>query len=195
MMTTWMLLHGRVSNYYPGRTLALLQSLADKIDRLNDLIGRTLAWLTLGMVVVTFLVVLLRYAFSIGWISMQESITYMHALVFMLGAAYALLKGAHVRVDIFYQRASLTTRAWIDLLGSVLLLIPFCVFLIWASWDYVDHSWALLEGSREAGGLPGVFLLKTLIPAMAILMLLQGLSTILHSIIQILSHDVAPDNG
>lgn len=173
----------------------MLQLLADKIDRLNDLIGRTIAWLTLGMVVVTFLVVLLRYAFSIGWISMQESVTYMHALVFMLGAAYTLLKGAHVRVDIFYQRVTLTTRAWIDLLGSILLLVPFCVFLIWASWDYVENSWQLLEGSREAGGLPAVFLLKTCIPAMAVLMLLQGSSTILRSIIQIRSHDEAPDNG
>ena len=173
----------------------MLQLLADKIDRLNDLIGRTVAWLTLGMVVVTFLVVLLRYVFSIGWISMQESVTYMHALVFMLGAAYALLKGAHVRVDIFYQRASLNTRAWIDLLGSVLLLIPFCLFVIWASWGYVENSWRLLEGSREAGGLPAVFMLKTCIPAMAVLMLLQGFSTILHSIIQIRSRGEASVHG
>jgi TRAP-type mannitol/chloroaromatic compound transport system permease small subunit len=173
----------------------VLQSIADRIDHLNDLIGRTIAWLTLGMVVVTFLVVLLRYAFSIGWISMQESVTYMHAMVFMLGAAYALLKGAHVRVDIFYQRASLKGRAWIDLLGSILLLVPFCVFLVWASWNYVESSWSLLEGSREAGGLPGVFLLKSLIPAMAGLMLLQGVSTMLRSIIQIRSRDEASDNG
>ena len=161
----------------------MLQSLADNIDRFNALIGRTIAWLTLGMVIVTFLVVLLRYAFSIGWISMQESVTYMHALVFMLGAAYALQKDKHVRVDIFYQRLSPRTRAWINLLGSLLLLIPFCLFIAWSSLDYVANSWSLLEGSREAGGLPGVFLLKTCIPAMAVLMLLQGVSAILHSIV------------
>jgi len=171
----------------------MLQSLADNIDRFNALIGRTIAWLTLGMVVVTFLVVLLRYAFSIGWISMQESVTYMHALVFMLGAAYALQKDKHVRVDIFYQRLSPRARAWINLLGSLLLLIPFCLFIAWSSLDYVANSWSLLEGSREAGGLPGVFLLKTCIPAMAVLMLLQGVSTILHSIV-LLRTDMAEDD-
>jgi TRAP-type mannitol/chloroaromatic compound transport system permease small subunit len=173
----------------------MLQSLADNIDRFNALIGRTIAWLTLGMVIVTFLVVLLRYAFSIGWISMQESVTYMHALVFMLGAAYALQKDKHVRVDIFYQRLSPRTRAWINLLGSLLLLIPFCLFIAWSSLDYVASSWSLLEGSREAGGLPGVFLLKTCIPAMAVLMLLQGVSAILHSIVLLRSGTAEERDG
>ena len=173
----------------------MLQSLADNIDRFNALIGRTIAWLTLGMVIVTFLVVLLRYAFSIGWISMQESVTYMHALVFMLGAAYALQKDKHVRVDIFYQRLSPRTRAWINLLGSLLLLIPFCLFIAWSSLDYVANSWSLLEGSREAGGLPGVFLLKTCIPAMAVLMLLQGVSAILHSIVLLRSGTAEERDG
>jgi TRAP-type mannitol/chloroaromatic compound transport system permease small subunit len=173
----------------------MLQSLADNIDRFNALIGRTIAWLTLGMVIVTFLVVLLRYAFSIGWISMQESVTYMHALVFMLGAAYALQKDKHVRVDIFYQRLSPRTRAWINLLGSLLLLIPFCLFIGWSSLDYVASSWSLLEGSREAGGLPGVFLLKTCIPAMAVLMLLQGVSAILHSIVLLRSGTAEERDG
>ncbi len=173
----------------------MLLAIADRIDRFNALIGRTVAWLTLGMVIVTFLVVLLRYAFSIGWIAMQESVTYMHALVFMLGAAYALQKDAHVRVDIFYQRFSPHTRAWIDLLGSVLLLIPFCVFIAWASMDYVESSWSLMEGSREAGGLPGVFLLKSCIPALAVLMMLQGVSTILRSVITLRSDSPESDDG
>jgi len=158
-----------------------VQRLLAFIDRANALIGRGIAWLTLAMVVVTVLVVLLRYLFSTGWIAMQESITYMHALVFMLGAAYALQRDAHVRVDIFYQRLSARGRAWVDLLGSLLLLVPFCLFVIVTSWDYVSVSWTLLEGSREAGGLPGVFLLKSCIPVMALLVLLQGLATVLRS--------------
>lgn len=158
-----------------------MQRLLAFIDRANALIGRGIAWLTLAMVVVTVLVVLLRYLFSTGWIAMQESITYMHALVFMLGAAYALQRDAHVRVDIFYQRLSVRGRAWVDLLGSLLLLVPFCLFVIVTSWDYVSVSWTLLEGSREAGGLPGVFLLKSCIPVMALLVLLQGLATVLRS--------------
>ena len=153
------------------------------IDRLNDIIGRGIAWLTVAMVLVTFLVVVLRYVFSIGWIGMQESVVYFHGLVFMLGAAYTLKQNGHVRVDIFYEKMQPKARAWVDLLGAVLLLIPFCVFVLYVSWNYVALSWSLLEGSREAGGLPGVFLLKTLIPVMAILVMLQGISQALHSIL------------
>jgi TRAP-type mannitol/chloroaromatic compound transport system permease small subunit len=153
------------------------------IDLLNDIIGRGIAWLTVAMVLVTFLVVVLRYVFSIGWIGMQESVVYFHGLVFMLGAAYTLKQNGHVRVDIFYEKMQPKARAWVDLLGTVLLLIPFCVFVVYVSWNYVALSWSLLEGSREAGGLPGVFLLKTLIPVMAILVMLQGISQALRSIL------------
>jgi TRAP-type mannitol/chloroaromatic compound transport system permease small subunit len=153
------------------------------IDLLNDIIGRGIAWLTVAMVLVTFLVVVLRYVFSIGWIGMQESVVYFHGLVFMLGAAYTLKQNGHVRVDIFYEKMQPKARAWVDLLGALLLLIPFCVFVVYVSWNYVALSWSLLEGSREAGGLPGVFLLKTLIPVMAILVMLQGISQALRSIL------------
>jgi TRAP-type mannitol/chloroaromatic compound transport system permease small subunit len=160
------------------------------IDRINDVIGRSISWLTLAMVVVTFLVVVLRYVFSIGWIAMQESVIYLHSMVFMLGAAYTLKQNAHVRVDIFYEKLSPRNRAWIDLLGSILLLVPFCIFIMVISWNYVGLSWSLLEGSREAGGLPAVFLLKTLIPVMAGLVMLQGIAQGLRSIL-ILRGDTA----
>lgn len=153
------------------------------IDRINDVIGRSISWLTLAMVVVTFLVVVLRYVFSIGWIAMQESVIYLHSMVFMLGAAYTLKQNAHVRVDIFYEKLSSRRRAWIDLLGSMLLLVPFCLFIMVISWNYVGLSWSLLEGSREAGGLPAVFLLKTLIPVMAALVMLQGIAQAMRSIL------------
>ena len=133
------------------------------LEALNDWVGRAVAWLTLGMVLVTFVVVLLRYAFDLGWIAMQESVTYMHGLVFMLGAAYTLRHNGHVRVDIFYRKFGVRGRRWVDLLGTLLLLIPTCLFIAWMSWHYVSVSWEVHEGSREAGGLPGVFLLKTLL--------------------------------
>ena len=155
------------------------------IDRLNDLVGRSIAWLTLVMVVVTFLVVVLRYLFNIGWIAMQESVVFMHAMVFMLGAGYTLKQSGHVRVDIFYQGRSKRWQNWVDLLGSLLLLMPFCSYIIYASWDYVAASWAIHEGSREAGGLPGVFLLKTTIPLMAALVWLQGLAILLRSMLSL----------
>lgn len=158
------------------------------IDRINDVIGRSISWLTLAMVLVTFLVVVLRYVFSIGWIAMQESVLYLHSMVFMLGAAYTLKQNAHVRVDIFYEKLGPRSRAWIDLLGSILLLVPFCIFIIVISWNYVGLSWSLLEGSREAGGLPAVFLLKTTIPVMAGLVMLQGIAQGMRSILILRGH-------
>ncbi len=166
-----------------------LARLARRLDQLSEWTGRGIAWLTLGMVLVTFAVVVLRYLFNIGWIAMQESVTYMHALVFMLGAAYTLRHDGHVRVDIFYQKFSPRGRAWVDLLGTLLLLIPVTVFITWISWEYVASSWELREGSRETGGLPWVYLLKTAIPLMAILMLLQGLSLGLRSLLVLLGHE------
>ncbi len=165
-----------------------LTHIAGFIDRLNEWIGRAISWLTLGMVTVTFTVVVLRYLFNTGWIAMQESITYMHALVFMLGAAYTLRHDGHVRVDIFYQRFNRKGRAWIDLLGTLLLLTPMTVFITWVSWEYVAGSWALKEGSREAGGLPWVYLLKTAIPLMALSVLLQGCALALRAILVLSGH-------
>ena len=157
------------------------------------MVGRSIAWLTLAMVVITFLVVVFRYAFSIGWIAMQESVTYLHALVFMLGAAYTLKQNGHVRVDIFYEKISRRKRAWIDLLGTLLLLLPFCLFIIIYSWNYVSLSWSLLEGSREAGGLPALFLLKSTIPVMAFLVMLQGISQALRCILILLRRPIQTD--
>jgi TRAP-type mannitol/chloroaromatic compound transport system permease small subunit len=166
-----------------------LINIARDINRLNEWIGRAIAWLTLAMVVVTFTVVLFRYLFNTGWIAMQESITYMHALVFMLGAAYTLRHDGHVRVDIFYQRFGSRGRAWVDLLGTLLLLLPFMLFIAWVSWEYVAISWELEEGSREAGGLPGVYLLKTAIPLMALSVLLQGGALALRATLVLLGHE------
>jgi TRAP-type mannitol/chloroaromatic compound transport system permease small subunit len=138
---------------------------------------------------VTFIVVILRYLFNTGWIAMQESITYMHALVFMIGAAYTLKREGHVRIDIFYRNMSARKQAWVNLLGTLLLLIPMFVFMIWVSWDYVMNSWHNLEGSPEAGGIPAVFLLKTIILVMPVLMLLQGAGIIMRSLSVLLQKD------
>ena len=135
------------------------------------------------MVAITFVVVVLRYAFDIGWIAMQESVSYMHAIVFMLGAAYTLKHNAHVRVDIIYQRCSDKTRAWIDCIGTLLLLMPVTGFIIWSSWGYVADSWAIQEGSRNSGGLPGVYLLKTSILLMAGLLILQSVALFLQNLL------------
>lgn len=163
--------------------LRRLESVAEVLDVIAEVTGRVVSWLTLGMVVVTFVIVVLRYAFGVGWIAMQESVGYMHALVFMLGAAYTLKHEGHVRVDVLYRGFGPRMQAWVDLLGTLFLLLPVSAFLIWVSWEYVASSWRLREASPQAGGLPGVFLLKTVIPLMAALLLLQGIAQALRCLL------------
>lgn len=146
------------------------------IERVSEWSGRALAWLTLAMVIVTVFVVGARYLFDAGWIALQESVTWMHGIVLMLGLAYTLKHDAHVRVDVFYRRFGERGRAWVDLVGAIVLLLPLCAYIAWSSWDYVAASWAVGERSREAGGLPGLFLLKTIIPVAAALLALQGVA-------------------
>lgn len=152
------------------------------LEALNERVGRGIAWLTLFMVIVTFAVVVLRYLFDYGSIALQESVTYMHAAVFMLGAAYTLKHEGHVRVDIFYARMGVRGKAVVDILGTLFLLIPVSLFILWSSWDYVSTSWSVTEGSREAGGLAYLYLLKTLMLIMPVLLLVQGIVIVLRSL-------------
>lgn len=160
----------------------MLLRLTHTIESFIDLVGRTVSWLSLGLVVLTFLVVVLRYVFDLGWIAMQDAINTLHAVLFLVAAAYTLKYDEHVRVDIFYQRLSRRGRAWIDFLGGLLVLIPVCVFIFWVSWVYVLESWRVYESSSETGGLPGVYLLKSVILLMAALLIIQGLALILKNI-------------
>ena len=154
------------------------------IDRLSRATGRVTAWLTLFMVITTFVIVVMRYAFDVGLIWMQESVTWMHAVVFMVGAAYTLGREDHVRVDIFYREMNARRRAWVDVLGVLILLLPMCGFLGIKAWDFVALSWSLKEASRESGGLPYPLLpiLKTVLLLMPAAVALQGVSLALHSI-------------
>jgi TRAP-type mannitol/chloroaromatic compound transport system permease small subunit len=162
-----------------------LAVIARRIDRLNEAIGRHVAWLALAMVLVQLAVVVMRYVFGVSSIFMQESIVYMHGLLFMLAAGYTLLHDGHVRVDIFYAGAAPRTKALVDLIGVVLLLVPVCAVILLYSWPYVRAAWSILEGSRETSGIPAVYLLKTAILVFTILLLLQGLSLALHSLLVI----------
>ncbi|NJN52164.1 MAG: TRAP transporter small permease subunit [Gammaproteobacteria bacterium] len=155
------------------------------VDALTDALGRVIAWLTFGMVAVTMIVVTLRYGFDTGAVRMQESVTYMHALVFMLGIPYALKHGAHVRVDLVHSRVGPRTQELIDLCGHILLLTPVAIYILLSSLDYVVASWRVREASAEVGGLPAVFLLKSLIPLMAGLLLLQGWAESLRIILNL----------
>ena len=157
------------------------------LESINDLVGSSIAWLTFIMVLATCLVVILRYIFNVGSIALQESVMYMHGIVFMLGIGYTLKHQGHVRVDIFYEKFSVKTKAIVDLLGTIIFLLPLGIFFLLGSLNYVSFAWSLTESSAQPGGLPGIFLLKTLIPLMAGLLIIQGLAEAGRSIILILN--------
>jgi TRAP-type mannitol/chloroaromatic compound transport system permease small subunit len=166
----------------------VLVAFVNLIDRLNERIGRGVAWLTLLMVLITFAVVILRYVYAVGWVWLQESYVWLHGVVFMVGAGYTLLHNGHVRVDIFYRPNSVRYKAVVDLFGSLLLLLPLVVIVVYVSYDYVIDSWMRLEQSREAGGLPGLFLLKSVILVFCLLIGLQGLSLAARSFLVLMGH-------
>jgi TRAP-type mannitol/chloroaromatic compound transport system permease small subunit len=153
------------------------------IDGLNEYVGRGVAWCTVVMVVIQFWIVIMRYVFAIGSIPFQESIWYLHGIVFMMGAGYTLLHGGHVRIDIFYREAPPRKKAWINLFGVGCFLLPVMAVTWYIAFPYVLNSWAVLEGSTEAGGLPLIFALKTVILIMVALFALQGISLALKSIL------------
>ena len=153
------------------------------IDVFSEQFGRLVSWLTLGTVLVCFAVVVLRYVFSVGSVCLQELYVWQHALVFMLGAGYTFLHAGHVRVDILYSRLSPRRRAWVDLFGTCFFLFPWLVVLVWYGWPYFKRSWNLLEASGQAGGCDGYFLLKSAIPAFALLLGVQGIAMALRSIL------------
>ena len=158
------------------------------IDRFTTLLGKVIAGFTVIMVFTMFAIVVLRYGLNIGWIAMQESVLYMHGIIFMLGAGYTLLNNGHVRVDIFYQRFSKTQQAWVNLFGSLFLLLPVTSFIFMISLDYVTTSWLIMEKSQEAGGLPFVYLNKSLILVFALTLFIQGVAEILRAIQSLTYH-------
>lgn len=162
----------------------MLSSLVRTVDTLNERLGQAVSWLALFMVVVQFAVVLMRYVFGVGWIWVQESIIYMHAIVFLIAAGYTLLHNGHVRVDIFYGGMGARGKAIVDLIGGLLFLLPMCVLVFWVSFPYVAKSWAVMEISQEGdSGIPGVYLLKSVILLFAVLVALQGLALMARSLL------------
>ena len=162
-------------------SFAHMTAVADRIDRITSSLGRAVAWLALVVVLLQFALVVARYLFGLGSVWLSETVVYAHATLFMLAAAWTLQAGGHVRVDIFYADASARAKALVDLIGALLLLLPFMLVLLCLSAPYAMRSWAILEHSQETSGLPIVFLLKTLIPLFAILMALQGIAQTIHA--------------
>lgn len=158
----------------------VMLGLADAIDGMNRAVAAGVRWLALLMVLVQFCIVIGRYVFGVNSIAAQESVLYMHATLFMLGAGFTLLVDKHVRVDVIYARVSDKARRRIDLFGHLFLLMPSMTALLYWSWPSVRNSWRILEGPISVGGIEAVFLLKSLIPAFCILILLQSLALVLR---------------
>lgn len=170
--------------------------LARTIDRINLWVGRVAYWLVLLMVLVGAYNAVVRYLDRYTGIGLSSNFYielqwYLFSLVFLLGAAYALQRDAHVRVDVFYGRLSPRARAWINLLGTVLFLLPFCGLVLWVSWGWVVNSWAVKEMSPDAGGLPR-YPLKTMLPVAFIFLGLQGISWLIHQIAQLRQQETEP---
>ena len=180
------------STHVLGNTLSPLAAILDKVskivDGINNTVGRAVSWLTLIMVLVQTIVVVQRYVFGINYIWMQESITYMHGILFMLAAGYTLLNNSHVRVDIFYREAAPKRKALTDLVGTYLFLMP-VLSVIWiAAYPYVEIAWIMREGSTETSGIQAVYLLKAVILAFVVLLMLQAYSLAIRSALTLTDH-------
>ncbi|MDF1670718.1 MAG: TRAP transporter small permease subunit [Roseovarius sp.] len=162
-----------------------MERLANHLDSVNRTVGITVRWLAIAMVLVQFGIVVLRYVYGVSSIALNESVLYMHATLFMLGAGYTLLVDGHVRVDIFQAKASDRGKARIDVFGHVFLLIPSILALLYWSFPSVRNAWAIYEGAISVGGIPAVFLLKTLIPAFCILLIIQSLACLMRNLLRL----------
>lgn len=197
VVPTWLIIRSEPSEFYRELKVAqasfsgtpkwrgIVHCLCSYITFFNTVVGRLAAWLILYMTLMQFVVVIMRYVFAYGSIQMQESIWYMHGLLFMLGAGYTLAKEGHVRLDIFYREASKRTKAIVNIVGSVFFLIPFCVANFDFAWSLVVNSWAVREGSTETAGLPYIYLFKTVILVFSFLVAMQGLSLALRSLLDL----------
>tara|TARA_B100001939_G_scaffold326842_1_gene320671 strand:- start:15437 stop:15973 length:537 start_codon:yes stop_codon:yes gene_type:complete len=152
------------------------------IDHFNDRLGRLISWATLALVLTQFGVVVSHYIFRTGSIFFQESLLYLHSLIFLGAAGYTLKHNGHVRVDVFYSRFSARRKALVNLLGCLVFLFPMLGVICWMSWPYIADSWAAGEGSIESSGIQAVYLLKSLILLFVVSLFLQGISLTLHSL-------------
>lgn len=158
-----------------------MHKIANAIDGLNEYTGRIISWLALLMVLMMATNVFMRYAFSMGLSWQQESVRFMHGMLFLGGAAYALKHEAQVRVDVLYQGMSEVRKAWVNLIGTIVFLWPMAISIIYFSSGYILNSWSIYEGSSEYRGMPGVFIFKSFIWVCGGLLALQGVSVIIHS--------------
>lgn len=171
-----------------------LAFLVRAISRFNDVFGSIFAWMTLAVVLICFAVVVLRYGFYYGEVWMQDLYVWLNGAIFTAVAGQVLLRDGHVRVDVFYRPAGPRYKAWVDLAGTVLFLIPYLVVLWMWSWDYITASWVVREASRNSDGLQGLYVLKTFLLIFIVTVGLQGIAMMGRSILVLAGRsDLVPD--
>ena len=171
----------------------ILKTFTRWIDTMNEWVGQVVAWVTLGLVLVVFVDVVMRYLFETSFVFTQELEWHIFGFIFLIGAGYTLLQGGHVRVDIIYQRLGSRARAWVNLIGVILFLLPGCLMVIITSWKFTHNAWAIMEGSPDPGGIPFRFLIKGAIPVGFALLTLQGISLGIHSLLHLLGEESAEE--
>jgi TRAP-type mannitol/chloroaromatic compound transport system permease small subunit len=165
--------------------MKLLKSICAWIDAVNDWVGRAVSWTTLLLVLVTFIDVVMRYFFNTSYVFTQELEWHVFAFIFLMGAGYTLKNEGHVRVEVFYGKLSPKGRAWVNLIGVLFFLIPSCLVFIKTSIPFVMNSFHVMEGSPDPGGIPLRFLIKSCIPIGYTLILLQGISLGINSLLKL----------
>jgi len=158
-----------------------LLRLSHGIDWLNEKIGDVCNWLIVVACVISASNAMVRYAYdqsSNAWLEVQW---YCFAVIVMFGAAYTLKKNEHVRVDIFYMGLSRRGQLWVDILGTLVFLLPTCAILAWLSWPFFAQSFAVLEHSSNAGGLIR-WPIKLVLPVGFALVALQGISELIKRV-------------
>ena len=171
---------------------AVLRSFVIAVDGVNEVLGRVVAWLTLLCVLNCFLVVLLRYGFSIGFPWMQELYVWQHAIIFMVGAGYTLKHHGHVNVDVLYTRMSATRKAWVDIVGTCVFLLPWVLVLAVVAEPFITSSWAVGEASSQSDGMPALYLLKSVIWVFCAVVGLQGLALIAKRVLFLMGDNTWP---
>lgn len=166
-----------------------IANLARTIDSVNEAIGKVVSWAALGLVLVQFGIVMMNFLYAEGVIAVQESLTYMHSLLFLGAAGYTLLHNGHVRVDIFYSKMEEKKKAYVNLIGSFVILFPVLTFIGIYAWPFVMQSWEILEGSVETSGLHIVYILKSMILLFVFSTFIQGIAISLHSILVIRGYE------
>jgi len=183
------------------------------LESISEQSGRLVAWLVLLLVLLTLSVAIPRYLLSNEWFlglnllsldwgeirsnysqhvnAMNDGIQYMHAIIFMFGLSYAMKSGDHVRIDILYRSMSARRQAWVNIIGILLLFYPTFIFILIMSWDYVLNAWSILESSSRPGGLPWLYLLKSMLLIMPVMMILQGTASLLRNIQTLINRDAS----